>query len=359
MPEQNQQRRQGFNYLLKLKDQVMKKIFVGIDVSKLWIDVCVTADGKIVLHQRFDNKKSGFAAMVKWLKTFSKDQQLWLVCMEHTGVYAQPLWYFLTEKKITYCVVAGSQITAGLQIRRGKSDSIDAADIARFAMRYSDELKPHQIPAQLLARLKMLFTYRERLVKAKVLISVPAKEAKEFASKQSKEMRKDSSSLVQVIEARIKRVEKMMLVIIESDEEAKKCYKLIVSVPGFGLITASYLLIITQCFTTLSGSRKLSNFGGMAPHPHKSGSSVKGKTRVSHVADKKLKTLLSRGAQSLIQYDMETKAYLKRMLDRGKDENLVRNNIRNKMLHTVCAVVKRGTPFTKTYISTYTPKEVA
>lgn len=337
----------------------MKKIYVGIDVSKNWIDICVTRDGKATSHQQFVNKKSDFTAMVKWLKTFCKDQQAWLICMEHTGVYAQPLWYFLTEKKITYCVVAGSQITSGLQIKRGKSDKIDAADIARFTLRYQDELKPHQIPAQLLARLKMLFAYRERLVKAKVLISVPAREAKEFASNQSKEMRKDSSSLVQVIEARIKRVESMMLGLIESDEETKKCYKLIVSVPGFGLVTASYLLIITQCFTTLLGSRKLSNFGGMAPHPHKSGSSVKGKTRVSNVADKKLKTLLSRGAQSLIQHNEQTKIYMKRMLDRGKDENLVRNNIKNKMLHTVCAVLKRKTPFTKDYVSTFTPKEAA
>ena len=183
------------------------------------------------------------------------------------------------------------------------------------------------------------------------MIQVPAREARQYASEQSKEMRKDSASLVQVIEGRIKRIEKLMLQLIESDQETEKCYRLIVSVPGFGLVTASYLLIITHCFTTLSKSRKLSNFGGMAPHPHKSGSSIRGKTRVSHVADKKLKTLLSRGAQSLIQYDQHTKDYLNRMLDRGKDVNLVKNNIKNKMLHTVCAVVKRGTPFIANYAS--------
>ncbi len=337
----------------------MKKIFVGIDVSKHWIDVCVTSDGKKSMHMRFDNQKAGFALMVKWLRTMCKDPESWMVCMEHTGIYAQLLWCFLTEKKITYCVVAGSQITSGLKIKRGKSDKIDAADIARFTLRYRDELKPHQIPARLLGRLKMLFTYRERLVKAKVLIQVPAGEAKQFASAQSKEMRKDSASLVQVLEGRIKRVEKIMLELIESDQETEKCYKLIISVPGFGLVTASYLLIITHCFTSLTKSRKLSNFGGMAPHPHKSGSSIRGKTRVSHVADKKLKTLLSRGAQSLIQYDEQTKIYLRRMLDRGKDENLVKNNIKNKMLHQVCAVVKRGTPFTKNFVSPYHSNQAA
>lgn len=331
----------------------MKKIFVGIDVSKKWIDVCVTLDGKAITHQQFDNNRKGFNQMVKWIRTFNKQQDQWLLCMEHTGIYAQPLWYFLTEKNISYCVVAGSLVTSGLEIRRGKNDKIDAADIARFTMRYRDELKPHRIPAQILQRLKMLFAYRERLVKAKVLLQVPAGEAKQFAAKESKEVRTDSSSLVQIIEARIKKVEKLMLALIYSDEQTAKCYELIVSVPGFGIITACYLLIITQCFTVLNKSRKLSNFGGTAPHPRKSGTSIKGKTRVSNIADKKLKALLSRGASSLIQYNEGTKNYVSRMLAKGKNENLVKNNVKNKMLHMVCAVLKRGTPYIENYVSPY------
>lgn len=328
----------------------MKKVFVGIDVSKNWIDVCATGDSKTVSHQQFDNRLAGFRKMLTWLKQYGKADEL-LICMEHTGIYAQPLWFFLSEKEITYCVVAGSVITSGLEIRRGKNDKIDARDIARFAMRYADELKPHQLPVQVLRRLKMLFSYRERLVKAKVLLSVPANEAKGYAAADSKEVRSDSYSLVRIIEARINKVEELMMQIIKSDEKTTELYRLIVSVPGFGLITACYLLIITQCFTTLSTSRKASNFGGLAPHPHRSGSSVRGKTRVSPVADKKLKTLLSRGANSRIQHNAETQGYFKRMIDRGKEENLVKNNIKNKMLHTVYAVVKRGTPYIKNYVS--------
>lgn len=331
----------------------MKKIFIGIDISRQWIDVCVTTDGKSILHRQFENNIKGFKAMIKWIKEFSKQLNEWLICMEHTGIYALPLWYFLAEKNISYCVVAGSLITSGLEIRRGKNDKIDASDISKFAMRYVGELKPHRLPTQILQRLKMLFSYRDRLVKAKVLISVPANEAKQFAAKESKEVRMDSSSLVQIIEARIEKVEKLMLKVINSDEQTAKCYKLIVSVPGFGLVTACYLLIITQCFTMLTRSRELSNFGGTAPHPHKSGISIKGKTRVSPIADKKLKALLSRGASSLWQYNEETQRYAARMMAKGKHENLVKNNIKNKMLHTVCAVVKRGTPYIENYVSPY------
>lgn len=324
----------------------MKKVFVGIDVSKKWIDACVTTDGQQVTHEQFDNSTSGFRKMMAWLKPYGS-RQGWLLCMEHTGVYAQLLWYYLAEKQVTYCVVPGEVITSGLAIRRGKDDKIDAGDIARFTMRYADELKPHRLPAQVLARLKMLFSYRDRLVKAKVIISVPAAEAKVFAARESKEVRIDSSSLVQVLEARIRKIEKLMIQVIDSDPETARVYQLIESVPGFGVVTASYLLIITQCFTTLNNSRKLANFGGVAPHPHRSGSSIRGKTRVSPKADKRLKSLLSNGTVSLLMHNREYKHYFERMAAKGKHENLIRNNIKNKMLHTVCAVVKRGTPYIK------------
>ena len=329
----------------------MKKVFAGIDISKKWIDVAVTLDGKLVSHQQFDNDKSGFTSLMKWLKSFDTKQDNWLICMEHTGIYAQPLWLYLSSKQITYSVVAGSLITSGLEIRRGKTDKIDAADIARFTYRHREELKPFTLPAQLLQRLKMLFAYRERLVKAKKLIMVPAAEAKLFAPQVSKEVRTDSSSLVQVLEARIKKIENLMLQIITSDNNVKQVYELIVSVPGFGLVTASYLLIITNCFTVLTNSRKLANFGGVAPHHHKSGTSIKGKTRTSPIADKKLKTLLSNGVGSLIQHHPATQHYYQRLVAKGKNENLVKNNIKNKMLHVVCTVVNRGIPYQKEYIS--------
>lgn len=166
-------------------------------------------------------------------------------------------------------------------------------------------------------------------------------------------MRSDSNSLVQILEARIKKVEKLIDQVINGDEQTRQCYQLIISVPGFGPVTACYLLTITHCFTTLNISRKLANFGGVAPHPHKSGKSIKGKTRVSPVADKKLKALLSSGAGSLINHHKPTQQYFLKLTAKGKNENLVRNNIKNKMLHTVCTVVKRGTPYLDNYQSTY------
>ncbi|MBN8672159.1 MAG: transposase [Chitinophagales bacterium] len=120
----------------------MKTLFVGIDVSKLWLDLSVTGEIGIETHLRIDNNLSGFKKAIQWLKKMKKQEE-WFICMEHTGVYAQPLWYFLKEKGIEYSVVSGSVISSGLSIKRGKNDKLDALTIARFAKRYSDELTPH------------------------------------------------------------------------------------------------------------------------------------------------------------------------------------------------------------------------
>lgn len=251
----------------------MKQLFIGIDISKEWLDISVITKDNTSAHLKVDNNLSGYKKMYQWLRQWHSKSE-WLVCLEHTGIYGQPLWHYLTEKEVTYCVVAGSVITSGLSIKRGKTDKLDALTIAKFAIRYADELKPHKIPAKVIQRLKVLFAYRERLVKAKVSLEVPAGEAKTYAKDDSAQMREETSIVVRFLQERIKRIEKLMLEIIKSDAQTHDCYKLIVSVPGFGLMTGTYLLIITECFTLFSNSRQIACYGGIAPFEHSSGSST-------------------------------------------------------------------------------------
>ncbi|RXK80435.1 IS110 family RNA-guided transposase [Filimonas effusa] len=326
----------------------MKKLFVGIDVSKLWLDVSTVHNDQPNQYIRVDNTKSGFRSLLNWLKKQAKVEN-WLICLEHTGIYAQPLWQYLTEKRIPFSVVAGTVINAGIAIKRGKSDKVDSLAIAKFAKRYADELKPHRLPAELLKRLKMLFAYRDRLVKAKVSLEVPATEAEGYSPKDSSEMREDCKEVVEFLRLRIKRLEKMIVEIIKSDPDTTKCYDLIMTVPGIGIVTACYLLIVTECFSLFKSSRQLACYGGIAPFEHTSGSSIRGKTRVSAKADKKLKALLSRGVSTLLIHHLPTKDYFERKIAEGKHQNLIRNNLKNKLLHTVFSVIRRSEPYDPCY----------
>ncbi len=150
--------------------------------------------------------------------------------------------------------------------------------------------------------------------------------------------------MVAIIEKKITKTEKIIAAIISSDEETKRIYQLIVSVPGVGLITAIYLIIVTQNFTILNNGRKFSNYGTMAPHKNQSGMK-KGRDRLSYLGDKKIKSLLSNGVKTNLKYDTETKEYFVRKKAEGKVDGIIINNLKNKLIHRVCAVVNRGTPY--------------
>ena len=73
-------------------------------------------------------------------------------------------------------------------------------------------------------------------------------------------------------------------------------YKIITSVNGIGFVTASYILVTTNEFININNPKKYACYSGVVPFEHTSGSSVRGKTRVSHMANKNIKTLASSGS---------------------------------------------------------------
>jgi len=319
------------------------KIFVGIDISKGWIDVAVINDN-LTAHRNYGNNKKEFKLLLSWLKTFARPEEM-ILCMENTGVYTMPLWEYLVAHKIPVVVENALQISRSMGIRRGKSDKADAQIIARYIRLHHTECRLCKAPARIITRLKVLFSYRERLLKVKHQLGVASKEIKGFISAElCKEMVQESELLVKTIGNKINKAEELILSIIKSDNETKRIYQLITGVPGVGLITATYLIIITQNFTIIEKSRQLSRYGGMSPEKNESGI-IKRKAHVSPVGNKKLKSLLSNCVGTNLVYDTETKEYYNRKLLEGKHEGIIINNLKNKILHRVCAVVNRGTPY--------------
>ena len=110
---------------------------------------------------------------------------------------------------------------------------------------------------------------------------------------------------------------------------------------GIGFATAVHLLIATENFTRFEDVRKLICYCGVAPFEHSSGTSIRGKTRVSHLANKKLKSLLTMAAISAIQHDPELKAKYEQKLKEGKAKMSALNIIRAKLIERVFAVIKK------------------
>lgn len=332
----------------------MKKyvLFIGIDISKYWIDVALSVDGekKQMLHRRFANQSKGFNKMLNWLLKSAQHLDLsgcWLFCMEHTGVYTMPLCCFLQEQGFDYVLDSALRIKRSLGIKRGKDDKADAKDIAYYVYIHHKQLKISTLPTRELIDLKNLLSYRDRLLKQLHSIKVAAKETQDFIKQNEVTdwMVADSQDLIAILQSKIKRVEAQMRALVKQNLEIKKVFDLATSVKGIGLINALQIIVHTNCFKAFESARQFACYIGIAPFHKKSGNSLNIAAKVSPLGHKKLKALLTNSMLSAIQNDKELKAYYERKVAQGKIKYKVFNAVKNKLIARVFATVKRGTPF--------------
>lgn len=320
--------------------------FVGIDVSKLSLDASLLdIHGKVISNQGFSNNKLGFKRLTKWVSGFTSLSNS-LFCMEHTGIYSLPLCVSFEEAGVNYTLQSGLQIKRSMGIQRGKNDRADARLIGRYAYLYREEIKCARLPSKAILKLKQLVSYRERLVRSKVALKTASKELQAFSDHELHGIViADSKKHIEAINKSIIKLDKKIRESIAQNQELDKLFQLVTSVKGVGLQIATNMIIVTHGFTKFKNWRKFSCYCGLAPFEYKSGSSIRGKTRVSHLGNKRVKAIIGNGVASAIQNDPELANYYKRKLDEGKHKMLVLNAIKNKLVSRVFSVVKRGTPF--------------
>ena len=143
----------------------------------------------------------------------------------------------------------------------------------------------------------------------------------------------------------IERIDEEIENLILKSELLKTNYQLLLTVSGIGKVLAAYFIAYTHNFTRFADARKFCCFSGIAPFEHSSGSSVRGRTKVNNLANKRLKTLLNMAAMSCITRENEYKKYYDRRVKEGKNKMSTLNVIRNKIVFRVFAVIKRQTPY--------------
>jgi transposase len=325
--------------------------YVGIDISKSKLDVVLLKKEapNVTNHFIVENNLKGVKEIFKNLLKQKIDLTAVLFCFENTGVYTFPLSSCLSENNLDFWIVPALEIKRSKGISRGKNDKADAKDIALYSIRNVDKLKLSTLPETVIQQLKLLFTEREKVMKA-FKIFERTKENADFMPKQVYQSVKGiNNKTVKFLKGTLKSIEKEIKAIISSHSELKKQFELIKSVPGIGDKTAIYMLIVTRGFTAFDNARKLACYAGTAPFEHTSGSSIKGRTKVNHMADKKMKSILQMCALVAVKHDPQLKEYYERKKGEGKNAMLVLNNVKCKIIGRVFSVIKRQTPYINTY----------
>lgn len=327
----------------------MKKhsFFVGVDVSKAKLDVTFLSDSSELnlLHFIVSNDDKGFRQIIQTIAKQKVTIENTLFCFEDTGIYSVPLSIYLSKKEMDYWMVPAIEIKRSKGISRGKNDKTDSKDIAIYAASHLYKLQLSSIPEAALMELKLLFTEREKVLKALSALE-NTREGEGFLPKEiMKSVLKINRGNIRQLQKSLKQLDEKMLELINANDTFKQQNELIQSMPGVGPQTATYLIIVTKAFRSFQNWRQLACYAGVAPFEYSSGSSIKGRTKVHHMADKKLKSLLNMCALNAKKHDIEIKQYFERKVNEGKNKMLVLNNIRCKLLSRVFAIINRNTPY--------------
>jgi len=326
------------------------RYFLGIDIGKNSFHAALTVDGRTYYDQEVSNKTTAIKKYLQELKAkfaFKSDQLI--VCMEHTGIYCYPLLDYLTKQRVKVCVEPALRIKQSQGMQRGKNDKIDSKRIAKYALKNVDELRFWQPKREVLQKLRALLVVRERLIMAKAQFEVPVKESREFIEESIRFLAiKNCKATISAIHKDIKKVDAEISKVIKEDNQLLAQVKIATSVTGIGTIIATNMILTTNEFKDISDHKKYACYAGIAPFDNSSGI-LPGRSQVSHMANKKIKTLLHMGARSAIQYSPELKQYYHRKLAEGKKPFSVLNAVCNKLISRVFVCIKEQRVYEKNY----------
>ena len=319
--------------------------FVGIDMSKKKFDVAILdINGKKIGYKKFDNYVHGFEDFLNWVFDITGSKEI-LFTMEHTGIYSRNLWIYLQENDCSLWMESGFQINRASGIKKTKNDKVDAYFIAEYGLTKKHKAKITPFDEQI-CLLHDLLSNRNRLINALKTLETPLAEMKKHGNKFSIDaMEKVNDEAIKGLKASLKALEKQIEVLITSIPAWKENFDLILSIPGVGKWLASWVIVYTKNFSSEFSARKFASLAGIAPFEYESGTSIKKGDHTSHFSHKFLKGILHLAAMAAIKSDKKMKEYHAKKKKEGKKGFIPMNNVKNKIIQTMFAIINLRKPF--------------
>lgn len=314
-----------------------KKIY-GIDISKNVFDVYSDTSG----HFQFNNDDKGFKSLLKALPSDA------LVVMEATGYYHYRLAQFLHKRGVAVSVVNPLSVKRFIQMKlaKVKTDKSDARSICDYGT--MNDLPLYDALTDVHAECLQLFRLLDNYVKQRTatknklhgeeVLGIPSKFVYRSLKRQFKHLNKE-----------IELLEDRLLELVKQDQQQQ--LTLLKSIPGMGVKTALFLIVVTDGFSKFETASQLCSYVGITPTIRESGSSVRGRSRISKVGNKKLRNLLFLCAFSACKYNKACREIYERIVAKGKSKKVALIAVANKLLKQAFAIAKSGLPYDENFVS--------
>lgn len=329
---------------------------LGVDVAQKELVACLgrlfDGDMKLELygHRTFPNNKKGFESMVLWAKKFTVNDAPIRYVMEATGVYHESLAYFLEGKGHAVSIVLPNKISnyARTLDVRTVTDRTASEAIARFGL--ERKLENWQRPKEIFRDMKQLTRERDQVIGSRTVCKnqLHAEETQAFPNKKSVARTKALIKLLNKQEAEIK---KDIVALVNGDKEVAGSVAIIRTIPGVGLLTAATVLAESNGFELIRSKRQLTSFAGLDVKEKLSGTSVKGKPKISKKGNRYLRKAMYLPALSAIRCSETFKATYERLLSKHGVKMKAGVAVQRKLLELIYILYTTKKVYDKNFIA--------
>lgn len=333
--------------------KIVKQV-VGIDVAQKELVVSVGRmhddwTPELYASKTFSNTQKGFMTLVSWVKKITVEKHTVRYVMEATGVYHESLAYFLEEKGHELTIVLPNKISNYFRTLSVKSitDKSSAEAIAMFGL--EKKLETWKRPRKIFRNLKQLTRERDQIVQERTVVKnqLHAEQAEADPNPSSLQRIKKR---IQFLNKQEKEIKAEITALAKIDEGVTQSVKIISSVTGIGVLTAATVLAETNGFELIRNKRQLSSYAGYDVIEKQSGTSVKGKSKISKRGNKYLRKAMHLPALTAIRHDQRFKAIYARLTAKHGIKMKGAVAVQRKLLEIMYTVYKTNTPYDKNYL---------
>lgn len=336
----------------------MKKIVkqvLGIDVAQKELVVCLGRmyddwTPELYSYGTFVNSKKGFDAMIKWVRKLTLETITVRYVMEATGVYHESLAYYLDENGYEVSVVLPNKISNYFRTLEVKTitDKTASEAIARFGL--ERKLDGWKRPKQIFKSLKQLTRERDQIVEIRTMTKnqLHAEKAEAFPNPGSLARIK---SHIAFLDKQVAAILKEITAAIKQDKEVSDSIETICSIPGVGRLTAATVLAETNGFELIRNKRQLTSYAGLDVREKQSGTSVKGKSKISKKGNKHLRKAMHLPALAAIRHERRFKTVFVRLVSKHGIKMKAAVAVQRKLLEMIYTVYSKNTAYDKNYVT--------